>query len=282
LGVSAAHCALGIIILSQFQPQFIAAFQALASGGHPLTAGCVVGAFIGGLMGSQISLTVSLFRRWQELRAGNARAPSLQLLGAKFRIPSLYYAGFLAALIAAVFAALPKSAVGLERTLPESYGFRHVTSGEFVPAFFTTDDRTVRFDYSYSPDTMTFVTRSRLAVSIDVDVNQNGTVDQAVDVSFKVDSNKKACKSYMYTMNSSTGCNIFASASNVQVSHDGNVNVLRWTIPISELTTSSESVSFQIATLDTSTRRSSTYPGPTFLSVYHIALKRQPFERDAR
>jgi len=226
-------------------------------------------------MGSQISSSVLLFRRRQELHAGGPRAPSLQLLTSRFRIPTLFYLSLLALLVVAVLPWRPIPHPGLPRTLPEKFGFIPVVPGEFVPSSFTTDDRVVRVDYHSSPDTVTLVVSSRLVADIDVDVNQNGAVDQGIDVSFNVDSSRHVCKSYMRSMNGYTLCNIFDFAAAVRVGHDGDVNVLAWTIPLKELTSSRDSISFQIVTWDASNQRSTRYPGPTFRTVYRIALKDQ-------
>jgi hypothetical protein len=121
------------------------------------------------------------------------------------------------------------------------------------------------------------VTRSRTGVMIRVDVNQNRQVDAADTVfDLQQEIRKKSvtapCVQHMINANAMTTCNYFPSGSTVEGHKENGVNVVTWLIPISELTTSAGSVSFQLSTWDSATRERKEYPGPPFSSVYRMDL----------
>ena len=65
VGVWFGHFAIGTLVVLAFDSAWNSAFYIPSFGGPPLVAGCVIGIMIGALMGSQMSVTLLLFRAWQ-------------------------------------------------------------------------------------------------------------------------------------------------------------------------------------------------------------------------
>jgi hypothetical protein len=142
-----------------------------------------------------------------------------------------------------------------------------------VPLPYSVGDGAVQVEQSYTPsDQMLHLTfKSKLHVTLDVDVNHNRVIDPRVDTRYGATADGARCTQYFLTEASTTTCDGFPSFSTLRRVQDGDLWIDKWDIPVRELDPAGRRAEVVIETWSKETG-SRKYPAAPFGKTFSINL----------